>query len=148
MPAANDEDVVGGGTHSGKIRRLGAGRGARGAGRGACEASLSCHCERAQRACEATLQPDRDLPPRILVESRMRPRRRERSSAPRCRAPERAGRRLLAPLCAGYAGLVRMARRHQAATAREKQIKAGSRGRKIRPIEQMNPEWRNLSGEL
>ncbi|HET7111835.1 MAG TPA: GIY-YIG nuclease family protein [Gemmatimonadales bacterium] len=35
-----------------------------------------------------------------------------------------------------------------AAIAREKQIKAGSRARKIRLIEHMNPEWRDLSGEL
>ncbi|HET9603878.1 MAG TPA: GIY-YIG nuclease family protein [Gemmatimonadales bacterium] len=35
-----------------------------------------------------------------------------------------------------------------AAIAREKQIKAGSCARKIRLIETMNPEWRDLSGEL
>lgn len=35
-----------------------------------------------------------------------------------------------------------------AAINREKQIKAGSRARKIRLIETMNPEWRDLSGEL
>jgi hypothetical protein len=56
MPAANDEDVVGGGTHSGKIRRLGVGRGARGAGR----AKLACHViasapnGRAKQPCSPT----------------------------------------------------------------------------------------------
>jgi putative endonuclease len=35
-----------------------------------------------------------------------------------------------------------------AAIAREKQIKGGSRARKNRLIETMNPEWRDLSGEL
>jgi putative endonuclease len=34
------------------------------------------------------------------------------------------------------------------AITREKQIKAGSRRRKIALIEGMNPEWRDLSGEL
>jgi putative endonuclease len=34
------------------------------------------------------------------------------------------------------------------AIAREKQIKAGSRRRKIELIEQMNPEWRDLYEEL
>ncbi|HET7602729.1 MAG TPA: GIY-YIG nuclease family protein [Gemmatimonadales bacterium] len=35
-----------------------------------------------------------------------------------------------------------------AAITREKQLKAGARARKIRLIEAMNPEWRDLSGEL
>jgi putative endonuclease len=35
-----------------------------------------------------------------------------------------------------------------AAIAREKQLKAGSRPRKIGLIEAMNPEWRDLSGDL
>ena len=34
------------------------------------------------------------------------------------------------------------------AIAREKQIKAGSRRRKIELIERTNPEWRDLYGEL
>ena len=34
------------------------------------------------------------------------------------------------------------------AIAREKQIKAGSRARKIRLIEGMNPEWRDLYDRL
>lgn len=34
------------------------------------------------------------------------------------------------------------------AIAREKQIKAGSRAKKIALIERMNPEWRDLSGDL
>lgn len=34
------------------------------------------------------------------------------------------------------------------AITREKQIKAGSRGRKIELIERMNPEWRDLYDEL
>ena len=34
------------------------------------------------------------------------------------------------------------------AIAREKQIKAGSRRRKIELIERMNPEWRDLHDEL
>ena len=34
------------------------------------------------------------------------------------------------------------------AIAREKQIKAGSRRRKVELIERMNPEWRDLSEEL
>ena len=35
-----------------------------------------------------------------------------------------------------------------AAIAREKQIKAGSRRRKVELIEAMNPEWRDLYDEL
>ena len=35
-----------------------------------------------------------------------------------------------------------------AAIAREKQIKAGSRRRKIELIERMNPEWRDLYDEI
>jgi len=34
------------------------------------------------------------------------------------------------------------------AIAREKQIKAGSRKRKIQLIEELNPEWKDLSDEL
>ena len=34
------------------------------------------------------------------------------------------------------------------AIAREKQIKAGSRKRKLELIEQMNPQWRDLHDEL
>jgi putative endonuclease len=34
------------------------------------------------------------------------------------------------------------------AIAREKQIKAGSRSRKVELIERMNPEWRDLYEEL
>jgi len=34
------------------------------------------------------------------------------------------------------------------AIAREKQIKAGSRKKKIEMIEKMNPEWKDLSDEL
>ncbi|WP_303907332.1 GIY-YIG nuclease family protein [Thiohalomonas denitrificans] len=33
----------------------------------------------------------------------------------------------------------------EAAIGREKQIKAGSRERKVRLIEQLNPQWRDLS---
>ncbi len=36
----------------------------------------------------------------------------------------------------------------EAAIAREKQVKAGSRRRKIELIRRMNPTWRDLSGEL
>ena len=36
----------------------------------------------------------------------------------------------------------------EAAIMREKQIKAGSRAKKIALIEAMNPTWRDLSGEL
>ena len=35
----------------------------------------------------------------------------------------------------------------EAAIAREKQIKAGSRAKKVALIESMNPEWRDLSDE-
>ena len=35
-----------------------------------------------------------------------------------------------------------------AAIAREKQIKAGSRAKKIALIESMNPDWRDLYPEL
>ena len=34
------------------------------------------------------------------------------------------------------------------AIAREKQIKAGSRADKVRLIDAMNPEWRDLYGDL
>ncbi len=34
------------------------------------------------------------------------------------------------------------------AIAREKQIKAGSRQRKLKLIEEMNPQWRDLHDEL
>jgi putative endonuclease len=34
------------------------------------------------------------------------------------------------------------------AITREKQIKAGSRRRKVSLIERMNPEWRDLSEDL
>jgi putative endonuclease len=34
------------------------------------------------------------------------------------------------------------------ARAREKQLKAGSRAKKIRLIEEMNPGWRDLTDEL
>ena len=34
------------------------------------------------------------------------------------------------------------------ARSREKQLKAGNRGRKIKLIESMNPEWRDLYDEL
>jgi putative endonuclease len=34
------------------------------------------------------------------------------------------------------------------AIAREKQIKAGSRGSKVKRIEEMNPEWRDLYNDL
>lgn len=34
------------------------------------------------------------------------------------------------------------------AIAREKQIKAGSRRKKLDLIEAFNPEWRDLAGEL
>ncbi len=34
------------------------------------------------------------------------------------------------------------------AIAREKQIKAGSRRRKVQLIERINPEWRDLSADL
>jgi putative endonuclease len=36
----------------------------------------------------------------------------------------------------------------QAALAREKQIKGGSRQKKINLIEEMNPEWEDLFGKL
>jgi putative endonuclease len=36
----------------------------------------------------------------------------------------------------------------KSAIAREKQIKAGSRAKKIALIEKMNPEWRDLFNEL
>jgi putative endonuclease len=36
----------------------------------------------------------------------------------------------------------------EAAIAREKQLKAGSRRRKIEVIKSMNPSWRDLSAEL
>ena len=36
----------------------------------------------------------------------------------------------------------------EAAIAREKQLKGGSRARKVRLIENMNPEWRELSEEF
>ncbi len=36
----------------------------------------------------------------------------------------------------------------EAAIAREKQLKAGSRQHKIERIKRMNPAWRDLSGEL
>jgi putative endonuclease len=36
----------------------------------------------------------------------------------------------------------------ESAILREKQIKAGSRGAKLRLIEGMNPEWRDLFGEI
>ena len=36
----------------------------------------------------------------------------------------------------------------EAAVAREKQLKAGSRQRKIELINSMNPTWRDLSAEL
>jgi len=36
----------------------------------------------------------------------------------------------------------------EAAIAREKQIKAGSRAKKIALIDSINPEWQDLSGEL
>ena len=35
-----------------------------------------------------------------------------------------------------------------AARAREKQLKAGSRAKKIKLIEEMNPEWRDLYNDL
>ena len=35
-----------------------------------------------------------------------------------------------------------------AAIAREKQIKAGSRKKKLALIEAMNPDWRDLYGDL
>jgi putative endonuclease len=35
-----------------------------------------------------------------------------------------------------------------AARAREKQLKAGSRAKKIKLIEEMNPEWRDLYEDL
>ena len=34
------------------------------------------------------------------------------------------------------------------ALAREKQLKAGNRARKLKLIEEMNPEWRDLADEL
>jgi len=34
------------------------------------------------------------------------------------------------------------------ATAREKQINAGSRERKIALVDSMNPDWRDLFGDL
>ncbi len=36
----------------------------------------------------------------------------------------------------------------ESAIAREKQIKAGSRAKKIALIERINPGWRDLSGEI
>lgn len=36
----------------------------------------------------------------------------------------------------------------QSAIAREKQIKAGSRTKKLGLINEFNPEWRDLSGEI
>ena len=36
----------------------------------------------------------------------------------------------------------------ESAILREKQIKAGSRQKKIKPIEEMNPEWRDLFEEI
>ena len=36
----------------------------------------------------------------------------------------------------------------ETAIAREKQIKAGSRARKLRLIEEANPDWSDLSGDL
>jgi putative endonuclease len=41
-----------------------------------------------------------------------------------------------------------MAETAEAAIAREKQLKSGSRRRKIELINSMNPSWRDLSGEL
>jgi putative endonuclease len=41
-----------------------------------------------------------------------------------------------------------MADTAEAAIAREKQLKAGSRRRKIELIKSMNPTWRDLSAEL
>ena len=41
-----------------------------------------------------------------------------------------------------------MAETAEAAIAREKQLKAGSRRRKIELIKSMNPTWRDLSAEL
>ncbi len=41
-----------------------------------------------------------------------------------------------------------MAETAEAAIAREKQLKAGSRRRKIELIKSMNPTWRDLSVEL
>ncbi len=41
-----------------------------------------------------------------------------------------------------------MAATAEAAIAREKQLKAGSRRRKIELIKSMNPTWRDLSAEL
>ena len=41
-----------------------------------------------------------------------------------------------------------MAETAEAAIAREKQLKAGSRRRKIQLIKSMNPAWRDLSVEL
>jgi len=41
-----------------------------------------------------------------------------------------------------------MAETAEAAIAREKQLKAGSRWRKIELIKSMNPTWRDLSAEL
>jgi putative endonuclease len=41
-----------------------------------------------------------------------------------------------------------MAETAEAAIAREKQLKAGSRRRKIDLIKSMNPTWRDLSAEL
>jgi putative endonuclease len=41
-----------------------------------------------------------------------------------------------------------MAETAEAAIAREKQLKAGSRRRKIECIKGMNPSWRDLSAEL
>jgi putative endonuclease len=36
----------------------------------------------------------------------------------------------------------------RAAIAREKQLKAGSRGQKVRLIEAMNPDWRDLGDNI
>ncbi len=36
----------------------------------------------------------------------------------------------------------------QYAIAREKQIKAGSRAKKIKLIDEFNPEWKDLAGKL
>jgi putative endonuclease len=41
-----------------------------------------------------------------------------------------------------------MAETAEAAIAREKQLKAGSRRRKVERINNMNPTWRDLSAEL
>ena len=36
----------------------------------------------------------------------------------------------------------------QSAIAREKQIKAGSRAKKIKLVAEFNPEWKDLAGEI